>query len=502
MTLRLVIESAPGPQAVSEHLFTGGQLSIGRGEDADWQLDDPSAYVSRRHCILSEEGGRVMVTDASSGGLFIDNASSPVGTGKSVPVEPGMRLHMGDFVLRVEAARGAAPGTEAPKPGPAARGGFFADEPPAPPPEPVAPRPANLPDPFGLRSDGKPDERHKEVARNPRPLDQADPFGLDLRRPQSQESESAPDRPSRGGYFDTSTPREEEAARPRAPEPEPEAPPVKKDIFDSWKVEPVADRPLPAEAPEEPPAAEKPLFDAPLFEAPDPAPVPPEPLPESAPPEPEPEPEVLPAHAAAPKPAPRPLSAEDGDLRDALLRGMGLDPESLPRPEDPAAEMAHLGQCLHDLVEGVMLLLRTRAQEKQKVRVAQTIIANADVNPLKFLATPEDALAALIRPRGRGYLAPDQAVPAAFRDLADHQVRTWSALQIALRRMVDKFDPAEIEKEMADVGLLESLAAGGRKAKLWQIYEDRYRDIAQSAEKQFLGDVGADFRDAYENKGS
>ncbi len=181
---------------------------------------------------------------------------------------------------------------------------------------------------------------------------------------------------------------------------------------------------------------------------------------------------------------------------------MGLDPASVPASEDPLAEMAHLGRCMHDLVEGVMLLLRTRAQEKQKVRVAQTIIASADVNPLKFLATPEDALAALVRPRGRGYLAPDQAIPAAYRDLADHQVRTWSALQIALRRMVDKFDPAEIEKEMADVGLLESLVAGGRKAKLWQIYEDRYRDIAQSAEKQFLGDVGVDFRDAYENKGS
>ena len=66
--------------------------------------------------------------------------------------------------------------------------------------------------------------------------------------------------------------------------------------------------------------------------------------------------------------------------------------------------------------------------------------------------------------------------------------------------MVDKFDPSEIAKEMEDVGLLESLVAGGRSAKLWQIYEDRYREIAETAEKQFLGDVGVDFRDAYENR--
>lgn len=198
--------------------------------------------------------------------------------------------------------------------------------------------------------------------------------------------------------------------------------------------------------------------------------------------------------------APTAPTIPDGDLRDALLRGMGLDPAELPT-NDPAAEMERIGRCMRDMVDGVMLLLRTRAQEKQKVRVAQTIIASSDVNPLKFLATPEDACASLLKPRGRGYLPPEEAIDSAFKDLADHQVRTWSALQTALRRMIDTFDPAEIEKEMQDVGLLESLISGGRSAKLWQLYEERYRDIASSAEKQFLGEVGSDFRDAYENKG-
>ncbi|WP_372835313.1 type VI secretion system-associated FHA domain protein TagH [Puniceibacterium confluentis] len=485
MTLRLVIEAAPGPQTVTEREFDGGQLSIGRGDDADWQLTDPNAFVSRRHCILSEEGGRVMVTDASSGGLFIDNAANPVGPGNSVPLEPGMRLHMGDFTLRIEAAR-PAPGTEAPRPRPAPRGGFFADEPAGPPPEPPAPRPDSLPDPFGLRSDGSTSERHKEVARPPRPLDQADPFGLDLRRGFDRDPAPAPEpeRPAGGGgYFSEAPPP---STPPPATPPQNPAPPAadtparKPDIFDTWNTGAEA-APVPAPPRTEPPApqeAKPPPAAAPLTEPATPGPT-----------------------AAAPS-RPAPTARPGDDLRDALLRGMGLDPASVPRAEDPAAEMAHLGRCMHDLVEGVMLLLRTRAQEKQKVRVAQTIIASADVNPLKFLATPEDALTALIHPRGRGYLAPDAAVPAAFRDLADHQVRTWSALQIALRRMVDKFDPAEIEKEMADVGVLEALAAGGRKAKLWQIYEDRYRDIARSAEQQFLGDVGGDFRDAYENKGS
>ena len=181
---------------------------------------------------------------------------------------------------------------------------------------------------------------------------------------------------------------------------------------------------------------------------------------------------------------------------------MGLDPARLPAGADPEAEMEALGARFRELVDGLMMLLRSRAQEKNRARVAQTVIANENVNPLKFLATPEDAMTALIQPRGQGYLPPDQAVVWAYRDLADHQLRTWTALQASLRRMIDRFDPATIEQEVADLGLLEKLIAGGKSAKMWDLYEDHYRDIAKSAEEQFLGEVGADFRDAYENKRS
>ena len=47
---------------------------------------------------------------------------------------------------------------------------------------------------------------------------------------------------------------------------------------------------------------------------------------------------------------------------------------------------------------------------------------------------------------------------------------------------------------------MKSLISGSRSAQLWQLYEERYRDIAKSAEDRFLGEVGADFRDAYEGK--
>ena len=68
--------------------------------------------------------------------------------------------------------------------------------------------------------------------------------------------------------------------------------------------------------------------------------------------------------------------------------------------------------------------------------------------------------------------------------------------------MIDRFDPAALEKELEALGLLETLLAGGRRAKLWELYQKRFREIAQSAETQFLGEVGADFREAYERGGT
>ena len=57
--------------------------------------------------------------------------------------------------------------------------------------------------------------------------------------------------------------------------------------------------------------------------------------------------------------------------------------------------MEDLGRRFRALADGLVHLLRTRAQEKQKVRVAQTIVGSANVNPLKFAVATDDAVEAL-----------------------------------------------------------------------------------------------------------
>jgi type VI secretion system protein ImpI len=213
--------------------------------------------------------------------------------------------------------------------------------------------------------------------------------------------------------------------------------------------------------------------------------------------EPEPLPEPRPA---PPKPAaPRPTAAPPADeaAAAAFLRGLGLDPADAPA--DAAARMEAFGREYRLMAEGLMQLLRMRAEEKGNARIAQTVVSSR-VNPLKFMPTVDDALAVLLAPPSSGFTDAETSIHGAVRDLAQHQVNTWRGTQAALRRMVDRFAPEALEKELEALGLLETLLAGGRRAKLWELYEKRFRDIARSAETRFLGEVGADFRDAYETE--
>jgi type VI secretion system protein ImpI len=183
----------------------------------------------------------------------------------------------------------------------------------------------------------------------------------------------------------------------------------------------------------------------------------------------------------------------------AFLRGLGLDPADAPTG-DPNERMEAYGREYRMMAEGLMHLLKMRAEEKGQARIAQTVVSSSQVNAFKFMPTVDDALAVLAARPGGGFSDAETAITGAVRDLAAHHVGTWRGTQAALRRMIDRFDPKVLEKELEALGLLETLLAGGRRAKLWELYEKRFGEIARSAETRFLGEVGADFRVAYETE--
>lgn len=494
MTLILRLEQSPHPQRQTEMRYSGGNLVIGRGADADWTINDPDMFVSRAHCTISGSDGQYSVTDSSRGGLYVDGSDHALGPGKSTDIHDGMRIRMGDFVFSLSLE------DEAPAPRPEPR-----VEPRMVPPKPT---PVEDDDPFGFKSSPKSEAApesdpvgfeaddffqtpSQRKAPEPAPKNRPEPFESGKTGSFFGEAEETPEERQTTGFFD--------------------------DNFTLGKLDTPRSFEEPEEAPEPEPKEKEPAASTPIFEAPAP-----EPETESTPePEPEtdPEPSVqesepvrqaeatvsveIRADAPPPEPAPQPSPpAASGigakEAFEGFLKGAGLDPEDFDEL-DPAQAMEAMGKRYRLLIEGLMHMLRARAQEKVNARLSRTIIGNSDVNPLKFVATTDEAVAATVAHKGHGYLEPETAINGAFRDLAEHHVNSWNGVQAALRRMIDRFDPAELEEELKDVGTLEALLAGGRRAKLWEAYEERYRNIAKSAEERFLGDVGTDFRDAYEN---
>ncbi|CDX13964.1 conserved hypothetical protein [Mesorhizobium plurifarium] len=486
MSLLLTLEQGPRSQAVRQTRLDEGELVIGRSADAGWQIDDPDMFVSRAHCKIS--GGRdgYYVTDTSSSGLFIDDSDSPLGTGRSTRLQSGMRLRMGDYVLHVEVqpsggrtsigqapvANHAAPAWSSPQPRtPASIGGddFFSAKVEE---EPQRPRPAGLPDPFEQPVPGAYDRassQHSSPAFD-------DPFSLDPVATPASNGEPAAGGPDPFGFGDM-------PSRNDTPEPVSSRP----SAFDDFSFGPAAtsasgDSYAPVARDERP--AEKPKVARP-WEIPAQAPEPPAPQPRPAP---------------APRPS-RPTQSARSDmaLRAAFLRGMGVEEADFPG-RDPVAEMEKFGREYRQMLDGLMQLLRKRAEEKGSARVAQTVVGSSEVNPLKFLPTVEDVIVTIIAERSPGFLSGEAAIGDAVKDLAQHHVRAWRGVQAALRRMIDRFDPAAIEEELKSNSAIGNLLAGGRNAKLWELYQKRHRDIAQSAESSFLGEIGADFRDAYEEE--
>jgi hypothetical protein len=85
---------------------------------------------------------------------------------------------------------------------------------------------------------------------------------------------------------------------------------------------------------------------------------------------------------------------------------------------------------------------------------------------LKFSPTVEDALRIMLGPATRGYFDAPKAFAQGFSDLKSHQLRTYSAMQKAVRIIAEDLDPAAIENATAkESGLAAPI--GSRKARMW-----------------------------------
>ena len=148
--------------------------------------------------------------------------------------------------------------------------------------------------------------------------------------------------------------------------------------------------------------------------------------------------------------------------------------------------------------ENLKQLLAARAESKRSVKAtSHTTIQALENNPLKFAPTTTDALRIMLgRPSG-AYLEAGRAFETGFRDLKTHQVKTYSAMQNALRLLTDDLSPEGIEaSDEKDRGLSGLL--GSRKARLWDIYTTRWDALASSHDDGMVDVFMILFADCYD----
>ncbi|ROM47897.1 type VI secretion protein [Pseudomonas poae] len=218
-----------------------------------------------------------------------------------------------------------------------------------------------------------------------------------------------------------------------------------------------------------------------------------------------------PAPVAPPPPAPpviqpppvlepRPPVAEplqSPDLLQAFLRGAGLEQLRLDKA-DACAQMENIGRSYRLMVEGLIDVLRARASLKGEFRMQQTMIRPAENNPLKFAPNADEALLLLLRHGNQAFMAPDAAVRDSFDDLRAHQLAVMAGVEAAIKHLLTRFEPSQLEERMGKPAGLSSLFNGSRQAQYWQQFTELYSNISREAQEDFQDLFGREFSRAYE----
>ena len=438
MPLVLTLHKArsPSDRQRESRTLDRGSLSIGRGPANDWILQDPDQHLSKTHCIVAYEGGRYVVTDVSSNGIYLNGAPQRVPRDSKAALVDGDEFLMGDFLVRVSevealSSRAVTDSAASPSRGVPMASATYADDPfgldefLAPAPAPVElpdlepPKPVQVArfDPFTADTHGRDDPFGDPLAdpllvpqqAAPRPFGEAAPKPPMRSRDPFDEPKSAHDTARETGrdafgdaddLFQGKTPAVTWSG------------PSQPDNVDAASQALIAPKVLPMPNMDD---WDDLLGDTPPGMAvPPPAPpVAPAPPPQAyRPPAPPPSPiAVTPAPSAPAPPAPvapaqsQPSSGVDAArLLSAFLDGAGVARLDV-KTDDLEAYFRMVGELFGMMVESVRDVLMSRAAIKGEFGVERTMLRSRDNNALKFSVTPADAVAALLQPGRPGYIA-------------------------------------------------------------------------------------------------
>lgn len=423
------------PGQCPEKSMNQGVMAIGRSSDNDWVLPDPERLVSSQHCVIQYKDGRYYLTDNSTNGVELVNAGIRMRRGNSEPLQDGELIRIGDYEIQARIDFNVQTIDSQP---------FAGDSPNSF--EALMGAVVNAPAPTPVIAP----QFHGASSMDTLP----DLF--DFLTPTAVPPPTVADH----------VPSEQHDFRPPTPVAVPvvEKPAVSGSVIpEDWDVfgdtpAPVPSTPTPVAPPPAPPVMQSP----PVVEP------------------------VLPT-----------ADSQQPDLLQAFLRGAGLDQLRLDKA-DACAQMESIGRSYRLMVEGLIDVLRARASLKGEFRMQQTMIRPAENNPLKFAPNADEALLLLLRHGNQAFMAPDIAVRDSFDDLRAHQLAVMAGVEAAIKHLLARFEPAQLEERMGKPGGLSSIFNGSRQAQYWQQFTELYSNISREAQEDFQDLFGREFSRAYE----
>lgn len=163
---------------------------------------------------------------------------------------------------------------------------------------------------------------------------------------------------------------------------------------------------------------------------------------------------------ARPDAPPAAVSADDGAVLRALLRGLGL-PDAAPGiAAEELAQMA--GQLLRQAVSGAMALLAAPAL---RVHATRPLLGEQETwnNPLAFFGDADSALSQMLLAPAPGFIAPDSALASVFDAVRCHEAGLSAGLRAAAAGVLAHVGPARIEAEAGPAGMPMR-----RQQRLWK----------------------------------
>ena len=166
----------------------------------------------------------------------------------------------------------------------------------------------------------------------------------------------------------------------------------------------------------------------------------------------------------------------------------------------PAEVAGQLGAILRISTQGLIDVLKARAEVKNQFRMSLTYIRPVENNPLKFAASPDEALHTLFVKRNPGYVGPVEAFQEAFDDLGRHQLGMLAGMQAAFGAVLQRFNPEMIETAADKATKSRGMLGGVLKRGYWDFYKEHFAAIAHDSEATFQQVFGEAFVRAYDDQ--